>query len=439
MALFWFWSRTSVPNWKQEGWKAVFRSLLGYVWFGFGVHFVIRFLLLNVDSYVFGNMTSRLADIAPEVVDLTLLLALGYFAALVLAYRIGKNHIAALMHLPVDLPAENSESGQVLIAGMALVGIVGSSGFLPVPLALFTPLGIVGSLWVIPAVFVWFERFKAGPSASSPMLWILLLPGFIRAVLSPYRENLLAPVLVIVLAWTFAGRRVRPVAVVASLLALYLGSTIIISAYREVLWEDVPVQQAIENATRGHTLELRYDAKWVEAVRRFHGFDSLLLTVNFVPDYIPHSNRNVLVDALLRGVVPRAVYEDKETSNRGLLFGQSIWNYDSPEVDSDAAIAPSMAGDLYEANGTVMVLLGGAFWGLLLGMLEAWKRRVSPKANAALIAVFLFQCFASVERDYAHVVSTVIQYLIVMYLVAKIVGTRKVASYPDRIRGTFRG
>jgi hypothetical protein len=81
-----------------------------------------------------------------------------------------------------------------------------------------------------------------------------------------------------------------------------------------------------------------------------------------------------------------------------------------------------MPGDLYEVFGVAMVSLGGILWGLFLGLLEGWKARLSPKAAAALTALFSLQCFASVERDFAHVVSTMIQYLIMMFIVAKLIG-----------------
>jgi hypothetical protein len=429
MLAIWYWSKSSAPDWKTLGWPAIFRSLYGYVWLGFGTHFVVRFLLLAFDSYVFGDMSSRLADVPADKVSMALIMAVAYLIALVIAYRAARDHIASFFRLPISIPGEQSRTAQVLISAGATVGIAMSSGYVPIPLALFTPFGILGSLWIIPATCVWWDRFKYGRSASSHLLWIFLLPGFARAVLSPYRENLLAPVLAMIMAWTFAGRRVRPIAVVAGLLALYLASTTVVSAYREVLWEDVPASVAMEGALTGHTLAFSPDAKWVESLRRFHAFDSLLLTVSYVPDLIPYSNRTVVWDALVRGVIPRAFYEAKEGSNRGQVFGTTIWNYEDPTNESGAAIAPSMPGDLFEAGGAFMVIIGGFLWGLMLGLLEAWKRGVSTKAAAALTAMFMFHCFASVERDYAHIMSTTIQYLIVMFLVAKIVTSKRSAGF----------
>jgi hypothetical protein len=398
-------------------------SLFGFVWAGFAFDFVIRFPFLCWDSFTFGNMSSRTAEASTEQVNFALFVAVVYFACLVGAYRLGRDFIATrILKVQVELPAERSQQSQQLLALLATAGIVLSSGLLPVPLALFTPLGILGSFWVIPATFAWWNRFRYGARTSMTLCWVLLLPGLLRAVLSPYRESLLTPVFVILLAALFAGRRLRIAYVFPGLLALFFASTILIGGYRQFLWEDATVKEAVEFSESGYTWEKSYDAKWVQTLNRFHGYDSLLLTVRYVPEYLPYSERTVVIDAILRGVVPRAIYEEKEGSIRGLDFGQSIWNYEDAYNQSTARIAPSMPGDLYEADGIAMVGLGAILWGLFLGLLEGWKARLSPKAASALTALFALHCFASVERDYAHVVSTTLQYLIVMFLVAKLVG-----------------
>jgi hypothetical protein len=398
-------------------------SLYGFAWVGFGIDMLLRFAVLSIDSFTFGNNTSRLADASEFELNFSLLIVFTYLVCMVAAYRVGMRFISKVVHFQLHMPAETSRRGQTLLALISAMCVVLSSGYLPVPLALLTVLGIVGSLWVVPATFVWWERFYYGRDASSPLLWMFLVPGFLKAVLSPYRENLLMPVFVILLAMLFAGRKVRFWRVAALMVTLLVLSTAIIGTYREILWQDADVAHATESGTSGFTLDKTYDAKWVETLRRFHAFDSLLLTVRYVPDLLPYSDRNVFVDAILRGIIPRAVYGSKEGSNRGMIFGQTIWAVDSdPFSLSGAAIAPSMPGDLYEAGGFGYVVLGALCWGLVLGLLEGWKERVSPKAAAALTLIFALDCFASIERDYAHMVSTTIQYLIVMFLVSKLLG-----------------
>jgi hypothetical protein len=83
----------------------------------------------------------------------------------------------------------------------------------------------------------------------------------------------------------------------------------------------------------------------------------VLLTVDLVPTVFPFRDEPVLTDALVRGFVPRLFMPDKELSDRGQEFARTIWAYDSG-IESGAAIAPSMPGDLYHAGGTVTVALG---------------------------------------------------------------------------------
>ena len=71
---------------RRQGWRAMPTSLLGFVWLGFGVDFVVRFGLLAVDSVEFGNDTFRLADLAATTVDRALALTLLYWGCLVLGF-----------------------------------------------------------------------------------------------------------------------------------------------------------------------------------------------------------------------------------------------------------------------------------------------------------------------------------------------------------------
>ena len=436
LVALWIGSLRSASDWKHLGWRSIPMSLFGWLWVGFGISFVTRFPLLAWDSFTFGNLTSRLADASSDQVDLALLLLGLYFVCLIAAYRLGRGLIAKLVQVQLQLPGEHSLRSMLSLALLSTVGIIFSSGYIAVPRALLTPLGVLGSLWVLPAAMIRWERHRYGEKVSLTLCWLLLLPGLLRTILSPYREHLITMLFAVAIPILFARRRHRLAVLSATLVAVLLASTAVISAYRQYLWEDSSVTEVIESSETGLTLDLAYEAKWVEALRRFVALDSLLLTVRYVPDLIEHSGREVVFSALFRGVVPRVLYEEKEGSTRGIEFGQSIEVVEDPAATgSGAAIAPSMPGDLYDAGGAAMVAIGGFLWGLFLGVLEGWKDRLSPKSAAALVVLFAFHCAASVERDYAHVVSTTIQYLIVMFVVAKLLGGsagRKVAANQNR-------
>jgi hypothetical protein len=103
----------------------------------------------------------------------------------------------------------------------------------------------------------------------------------------------------------------------------------------------------------------------------------------------------------------------KELSDRGPEFARTIWAFDSG-IDSGAAIAPSMPGDLFHAGGPFTVALGAFTWGLLLGLLDRWKDALPPGGRVAVLVLFATQVVPSVERDFAHCVATLLQTLVVI-------------------------
>jgi hypothetical protein len=157
---------------------------------------------------------------------------------------------------------------------------------------------------------------------------------------------------------------------------------------------------------------------WAEPIHRFHGFDSMLITVSLVPAVQPHSRRNVLGDPFLRAFVPRIIYSGKGYPTASQDFGNSLWAYYDPSIrgQSPVYIAPSMPGDLFEAGGVVYVALGALIWGIVLGLLDGWKRYLASFAGAALTAFLATSCAMSVERDFDHVVAATCQMVLVVGL-----------------------
>ena len=168
----------------------------------------------------------------------------------------------------------------------------------------------------------------------------------------------------------------------------------------------------------------------MEPVRRFHAFDSLLLTVSLVPALEPYSGRNVLVSPLIRGVVPRFMYSGKSGADAGMNFGARIWAFDNATVreNSGASIAPSMPGDLYDAGGVLYIALGALIFGTLLGLLDGWKAYLPPYVGAAVTLLVATQCAMSVERDFDNSIATLIQTLLVFVLVSGVVALARRGS-----------
>jgi len=406
---------------RRGGWRAMPASLLGYVWLGFAIDFVVRFLLLTVDSVEFGNDTFRLADLPASTVDHALLLSLVYWACIVLGFALwGRLRSPGLLGAIGVLGGEGSARRRTALLVGTTACFLLSVGPFGVPLALVTPLGIAGSLWVIPAAATWAD-FVAGATERTTdprSRWLALTPALVRFLVSPYREHLVPIVLIPTLVWWCARGRLprRQVMVAAVALPLFVLSGSVTQAYRDVLWGGAPIGHVAEGVTGpDDDMIVEPDPGWLVAIRRFHGLDSLLLTIDLVPSAFPFRDEPILTDAFVRGLVPRALLPSKALSDRGPEFARTIWAFDSG-VDSEAAIAPSMPGDLYHGGGAYTVALGALVWGLLLGLVDRWKDALPVSGRAAVLVLFATQVVPSVERDFEHCVATLLQTLVVIAL-----------------------
>jgi hypothetical protein len=404
---------------RRRGWRAMPTSLLGFVWLGFGIDFVARFALLAVDSVEFGNDTFRLADLAAATVDRSLVLVLLYWGCFVLGFATWGELRTPGALAAVDVLGGHGRPGRrYTVLAVSTACSVLASGLVPLPLAVLTPLGIAGTLWVVPAALVWAEWVERGRDAElGRVRWLVLAPAVLRFLVSPFREHLLPIGLIPLLAWRCAGLRLPRRYVAAALvgLPLFVMAGNVTEAYRDVLWGGAAVSHVVDSvAGEGETdLVVEPDPGWLVAIRRFHGLDSLLLTVDLVPAVFPFRDDAVVTDALVRGLVPRVLMPGKELSDRGPEFARTIWAFDSG-IDSGAAIAPSMPGDLYHAGGTATVALGALVWGLVLGLLDRWKDALPAGGRAAVLVLLATQVVPSVERDFVHCLATLLQTLVVL-------------------------
>src|SRR5436309_2812448 len=85
----WLWSLRLSPLWRQLRFQALPMSFFGYIWIGFGINYIIRFPLLCWDSFIVGNMTSRLQDAAPQHIVVALLLSILFYVCFVGGYAVG--------------------------------------------------------------------------------------------------------------------------------------------------------------------------------------------------------------------------------------------------------------------------------------------------------------------------------------------------------------
>jgi hypothetical protein len=278
-------------------------------------------------------------------------------------------------------------------------------------------------MWVIPATAMWIRWFQ-GESTPWLMLAATLVPGVLRLVLSPYREHVLVVLLVVLIAAVVTGRRLRLAAAVPLATLLVLLSTTVVSTYRQVLWGGSTTDDALARVSLAQWENRPFDAPWTEILRRFHDFDSLLLTVDLVPDVLPYSDRDMLLEGVSRALIPRLLDPTKRASDEGLLFQTRIWAFDDdPTRDTGtASIAPSMPGSLYAAGGLVEVIGGALLWGLLVSCLERLKAAWPSPISAGYHVLLAVQALAGIERDYAAAFANMVQTLVVFLGLCVVLG-----------------
>ena len=419
VVVIWLLSSKLALRWHRDHWSSLLTSLFGLAWIGFGIDFIFRFLILSYDSVTFGNTTDRLMIRPVSIVNTTVLFSGIFWLFLSLGFAVGVRRKTAGPFKVVSRVSRDLvvRTAPVTTAG-AIVCLYLSAGPFGVPLFLLTPLAIVGSLWAFVAAAVWGSTFQRAHLSlrDHAMRVMTLVPGLLHAYWSPYRERLVAIVLVPLIAALFAGRRYRTPVIVLAMAAFFFVSTLVITAHRRVMWGDESVADVVGDMNMDFWTENPIQAPWTQIIWRFHGFDSLLLTVDLVPDVFPFSGRTVFTDWVMEAFVPRALYSGKVRNRRGPEFAETIWSFDGG-IRNQSAIAPSMPGDLYEAGGVSFLAFGALLWGLALGVLEGSKRHLPLSVAAGVTCVFAMTALGGVERDFVFVMASTTQLWLVLTVV----------------------
>ena len=421
----WVLSLRLVPGWKREGWTAILKSVFGLVWLDFGLDILLRFSMLAYNSVEWGNGSLRLMAQPVPIVNRSLAYCWLFWALIALSYALAvRRRTAGPLTLARTFTPDFAYAAAIPFAFVSSVIFYLIEGTSSVPLVLITPLSLLASFYMVPAVIVWWDHFRRpGPKWRIGTVHVMvLLPALVRGVCSPFRENLAPIFLIPLFAAVFAGRRPSLLKVAAGAVVCLLVLSTVVSSYRAVKWGNVRPQEVASELNQGGLNTWLANAS-AEPTRRFHAFDSFLLTVALVPSLEPYSGRNVLLSPLFRGVVPRFLYGGKSAAGAGFSFGSRIWAFDDPAAreNSGASIAPSMPGDLFDAGGVLYIALGALIWGTLLGLVDGWKGHLPSFCAAAITIVVATQCAMSVERDFDNSVATFIQTLLVFVLVAGVV------------------
>jgi hypothetical protein len=398
-------------NPQRWTWRTIPLSFIGLVWIMFGLTFISRFCALAYDPEFFRATQFPIWKIPAVTLAWTWIAITIYWLAFTSSYvvmnRLSPHRPALLGKLDLLASPENLPILDLLVLSSSCLAILSGRQF--IPLALRTPIGILGGFYVIAATTVWYDYFQGQPLSLRNFLY--LLPGGLIYFFSPFRALIFGALLCVVVPSLKTRRWVSFSSFLLTMLALLLLTTIINDYRRASMKAEVSNRQdpTLTDETLG-SKELNQKPSWVRLVNRFHGFDSVALTVHFVPSVFPHSQINIFTD-LIRRVIPRAVLDKKSDTHRGQKFSTTIWAMgDRGRVKRQASnISLTMCADLFQINGILLVIVGAAFYGLLVGLLESWQRRGDPLSSCILLALFGMTVALGVEQEFDFACATLIQ------------------------------
>ena len=398
--------------WRDEvSLKIVFISLFGYAWAAFFVDFILRFLVLVYNPELFRRTNFPLWLLPERALSRTwlhLLIFWGVFCCgfLIVYSWLPKRGPKILFRLDL-LGYFHRDKIKVLDAIMAMTLIAAiwvNSPEIPTPRIILTPLGRFSALYVIPLVIAWGLYYNGQPIKSRRFIYIL--PGIITYILSPYREHLLVLLLCWLIPAVVVGGKISTKKILVVLITFFIVGTILNSAYREIKW--------------GPNVKNEERQTWVLLSNRFHGFDSMSLTVYAVPHIFPYSERPI-IRGLIYQVIPRMFFPSKKEVRHARQFSTSIWAIDKPRgviERPSAMIAPSISGDLYSIHGVFTLILGAFLWGGIVGYLDRWVRGLKPVGRCVLFSLFGLCVAGGLERDFVNAAASIIHLVIIVLLMA---------------------
>ena len=401
--------------------KQCFTSLFGYAWIAFFIDYIVRFILIVYDPILLRRTSFPLWLLPEETISWTWAYSLifwclfcsGYvLVSLGLPTRVPRvlQRLDLLAHFHID----KIKVLDAIVAITLIASIWVNHPGIPIPRSLLTPMGRLSTMYVIPLTIVWGLYYIGKPIKMRCLIY--MLPGIITYLLSPYREHLIVLFLcwlvpAIVVGQAFSNRKL-----LVAFGVLLILCTLFTSAYRDIKWKEVKPKE--ERPT------------WVLISNRFHGFDSMVLTVYSVPHIFSYSERPVIM-GLIYQIVPRLFFPSKKEVRHPLTFSTTIWALtESHRVleREPAMIAPSISGDLYSINGPSALILGAFIWGAIVGFLERWIRALGPFGRSVLLVMFGLVVAAGMEKDFVNASASIIHLAVVALLLSVLLPFRPLRS-----------
>ena len=424
--LFWVASAMLAENRHARAtlkWKIIPLSLFGFAWIDFGVIYIFRFLALLYDPVLFRATQFPMWEMPNHILSKTFLCIGVYWSifclGMVITTKAVPRRLPGLLHRLTLIEAQGNLPFLDLLMVICIFStLLANSSWCLVPYRLLTPIGIAGSLWVIPPTIAWYFHFR-GLRISLKRRLLYLVPGILIFLLNPYREHLLNGVLCVLIPFLLTKLRVKLARIIGLGMVFLLTASVVTYVHRSILWEGESFQKASQYVSWEKWEEKPHEAPWISLVNRSSGFDASALTVLLVPGFFPYENKNIVTELVVTAFMPRAIDWEKSIVSRGRDFSTSIWAYtEGGQIlpRESALIAPSMFGDLWSLGGLETVILGALIWGILIGFLECWRRTLTPGAAAVLIVFLATRIGGGMERDFVHAAATIIQSVIVFLI-----------------------
>jgi hypothetical protein len=403
-------------------WRVIPLSLFGFAWLAFGALFIMRFVILLYDPVYFGATNYSLTKIsAADLSKSWLYLGICWVAfctgvGLMLLW--GLQAPTVILRLEDLASPRNVELMDIIAVVTTVLTVLTKELWLP--RSLLTLGGHLSSLYILPLMLSWLLYFQGQDIGRRRYYYII--PGLVSYLLDPYRQTLLFLTAGICLPAMRMKKGISLVKFLVGVLTFLTVITVITYSYRDYLSGEETRYEATSFAEQWETWELQpYKSPWVRLATRFHGFDSLALTIFAVPQYIPYSHKNIFSELMVRGFIPRAIFPTKPERAQAREFSTSIWalgrrGFVERRVSS-SMIAPSLPGDLFSVNGVTAIIFGSLIYGLLVGLLENWARTSGLTASCILVGFFGVGVAGGLERDFVLAASSLIHNLII-FLVA---------------------
>lgn len=304
-------------------WRVIPLSLFGFAWLGFGAFFIFRFLILLYDPIYFEATNFSLTKIAATGLTRSWTCLAIYWVAFCLGFKIMLWWQPPTPRIIINLEELSSTKNYQLMDAIAIIAtillvVTHDERF---PRSLVTPIGDLASLYILPLLIAWLWHYQGQDIGLRRFLY--LIPGIVSYLLNPYRVIIIFLLAGICLPALRIKKTFSLTKLMIGIVLFLMVITVMNNSYRRYVWGSTGEYNQGSLSEQWETWMVRpYLSPWWILATRFHGFDSLALTLYAVPRLIPFSERHIVHELLVGGLVPRMILDTKVEKSRSREFSR---------------------------------------------------------------------------------------------------------------------